>query len=373
MNGHLRLEGLTLRYGPRQEPALADVDLDVVAGSSVAILGPSGSGKSTLLRLTAGLEEPTAGTVVLDGVDLSGTAAEKRGMAMVFQRPLLFPHLDVADNVAFADRVRGVSRRAARRRAREFLDLVQLPGFDRRAPRSLSGGQEQRVALARALAAEPRVLLLDEPFSALDTGLREEMYELLDELRLRLAPTVLLVTHDHREADALGDTVAVLDGGRLLQSGPMRRLYTRPVSLAVSRLLGGRNEIAGQVRDGWHHSALGALRVTTPVANGPGVLVVRQEAVQLTAPDAVDADAPGTVVRVRRRGPRALITVEVGERGPVPPARVTAELGPGPALPVGRDVGVLLPVEELAVVAADPDAAMHQATEVVESADDGQR
>jgi putative spermidine/putrescine transport system ATP-binding protein len=369
VNGYLRLTGVSLRYGPQQEPALDEVDLEVPAGSSVAILGPSGSGKSTLLRVAAGLEEPTAGSVTLDDVDLAGTAAENRGMAMVFQRPLLFPHLDVTDNVAFADRVRGVPRRAARRRAREFLELVQLAGFERRTPRSLSGGQEQRVALARALAAEPRVLLLDEPFSALDAGLREEMYELLDELRLRLSPTILLVTHDHREADALGDTVAVLDGGRLLQSGPMRQLYTRPASLAVSRLLGGRNEIAGEVRGGWHHSPLGVFRVATSVADGPGVLLIRQEAVELTG---ADADAVGTVVRVRRRGPRALVTVEVG--GPDRPgtARVTAELGPGLQLEVGRDVGLRLPAEALAVVAGN---ARQDGVEAdpVESVDDGQR
>jgi putative spermidine/putrescine transport system ATP-binding protein len=371
VNGHLLLEALTLRYAPHEEPALADVGLEVPAGSSLAILGPSGSGKSTLLRVVAGLEEPNAGAVTLDGVDLAGTPPEKRGMAMVFQRPLLFPHLDVADNVAFADRVRGVPRRAARRRAGEFLELLQLPGFDRRAPRSLSGGQEQRVALARALAAEPRVLLLDEPFSALDTGLQEEMYELVDELRLRLSPTILLVTHDHREADAMGDSVAVLDGGRLLQCGPMRALYTRPASLAVSRLLGGRNEIPGEVRGGWHHSALGALRLPAPVTDGPGVLVVRQEAVRLTAGD--DADARGTVVRVRRRGPRALVTVEVAGTESVAGARVTAELGPGQVLPVGTDAGLRLPVEELAVVAGDPAQGGAEVPDVVESADDGQR
>jgi putative spermidine/putrescine transport system ATP-binding protein len=268
---------------------------------------------------------------------------------------------------------RGMPRRVARRRAVEFLDLVQLPGFDRRAPRSLSGGQEQRVALARALAGEPRVLLLDEPFSALDAGLREELYELLDELRLRLSPTILLVTHDHREADALGDTVAVLDGGRLLQSGPMRRLYTRPASLAVSRLLGGRNEIAGEVRDGWHHSPLGTVRATAPVADGPGVLVVRQEAVQLTAPDDAEADARGTVVRVRRRGPRALVTVEVGGTGTALPARVTAELGWGQVLSVGLDVGLRLPPGDLAVVSGEADGGASRDADVVGSAEDGQR
>jgi putative spermidine/putrescine transport system ATP-binding protein len=354
VSGHLRLEGLTRLHGPAAAPALVDFDLDVPAGSSVAILGPSGSGKSTVLRLTAGLDEPTAGSVSLDGVDLAGMAPERRRMAMVFQRPLLFPHLTVLDNVAFADRVRGVPRGDARQRARQFLDLVQLPGFERRAPRSLSGGQEQRVALARALAAEPRVLLLDEPFSALDTGLREEMYELLEDLRVQLSPTILLVTHDHREADALADSVAVLDSGRLLQSGPMRRLYTRPESLAVSRLLGGRNEIAGEVRGGRHHSALGALWLPAPAPDGPAVLVVRQEAVVLTGADDVEADARGTVVRARRWGPRSLVTVEVPGSGGLPPARVAVELPPGRAPATGRAVGLRLPFDERAVVDGGP-------------------
>ncbi len=341
--GALQLSGLTRVHGKGAVPALVDFDLDVPAGSCVAILGPSGSGKSTVLRLTAGLDEPTAGHVAVDGRDLAGVVPERRGMAMVFQRPLLFPHLTVVDNVAFADRVRGMPRREARRRAAEFLSLVQLDGFGSRPARALSGGQEQRVALARALAAEPRVLLLDEPFSALDARLREEMHELLADLRARLDPTVLLVTHDHAEADALADAVAVLDAGRLLQTGPMRDLYARPASLAVSRLLGGRTEVAGTVRSGLHHSALGALALPREVADGPAVLVVRHEAVQVTGSDDPAADAVGTVVRVRRRGLRGLVTVEItGDRGA---ATVDAELGPGEDVPAGRPVGLRLPVE----------------------------
>ena len=350
--GRLELRGLTRVHGRGAVPALADFSLDVPSGSCVAILGPSGSGKSTVLRLTAGLDEPSAGSVRLDGADLAGVAPERRGMAMVFQRPLLFPHLSVRDNVAFADRVRGVPRRAARQRAERFLDLVQLGGFGRRPARALSGGQEQRVALARALAAEPRVLLLDEAFSALDAALREEMHELLADLRMRLDPTILLVTHDHAEADALADSVAVLDAGRLLQAGSMRELYARPASLAVSRLLGGRTEVAGVVRGGRHHSPLGALDLPSPVPDGPGVLVVRHEAVGVTPP--ADGDARGTVVRVRRRGLRSLITVEVSGDGGT--ASVDAELGPGQDVPTGRAVGLRLPVADRSVVAPTDDA-----------------
>ncbi|SNS84752.1 putative spermidine/putrescine transport system ATP-binding protein [Geodermatophilus pulveris] len=347
MSAALDLEGLTRVHASGSAPALDGFTLDVPAGSCVAVLGPSGSGKSTVLRLTAGLDEPTAGSVRLDGRDLAGVPPERRGMAMVFQRPLLFPHLSVRDNVAFADRVRGVPRRRARERAEEYLGLVQLAGYGDRPARALSGGQEQRVALARALAAEPRVLLLDEPFSALDTALRAEMHDLLADLRLRLDPTVLLVTHDPAEADALADAVAVLDGGRLQQAGPLGELYARPASLAVSRLLGGRTEVPGTVRDGVHTSALGPLALPGPVPDGPGVLVVRPEAVRVTAPGDPAADVTGTVVRVRRRGLRALVVVQVP--GPVGTA-VEAELAAGEELPAGRPVGLVLPVGARTVV-----------------------
>ncbi|TQN40921.1 putative spermidine/putrescine transport system ATP-binding protein [Blastococcus colisei] len=350
--GSLKLTGLTRVHRPGQRPALDDFSLDVPAGSCVAILGPSGSGKSTVLRLTAGLDEPTAGTVRVDGADLAGVVPERRGMAMVFQRPLLFPHLSVRDNVAFADRVRGVPRRTARRRAEEFLELVQLGGYGGRPARALSGGQEQRVALARALAAEPRVLLLDEAFSALDAALREEMHELLGDLRMRLDPTILLVTHDHAEADALADTAAVLDEGVLLQTGPMRSLYARPASLAVCRLLGGRTEVTGVVREGRHESPLGTLELPARVPDGPAVLVVRHEAVTVTSP--ADGDCVGTVVRLRRRGLRSLVTVEVtgdGGAGGAGTASVDAELGPGEDVPPGATVGLRLPVADRWVVA----------------------
>ncbi|WNV75476.1 ABC transporter ATP-binding protein [Geodermatophilus sp. DSM 44513] len=347
MSAALDLRGLTRVHPGGAAPALDGFTLDVPAGSCVAVLGPSGSGKSTVLRLTAGLDEPTGGSVRLDGRDLAGVPPERRGMAMVFQRPLLFPHLSVRDNVAFADRVRGVPRRRARERAEEYLGLVQLAGYGDRPARALSGGQEQRVALARALAAEPRVLLLDEPFSALDTALRTEMHDLLADLRLRLDPTVLLVTHDPAEADALADAVAVLDGGRLQQAGPLRELYARPASLAVSRLLGGRTEVPGTVRDGVHTSALGALALPGPVPDGPGVLVVRPEVVRVTAPGDPAADVTGTVVRVRRRGLRALVVVQVPGPGGV---AVEAETAAADEPPAGRPVGLVLPVTARTVV-----------------------
>ena len=248
MTGGLTLAGITRRFTPDQPAALAEVDLHVPPGSCTALLGPSGSGKTTLLRAAAGLDPVDAGSVHLDGRDLARVAPERRSMAMVFQRPLLFPHLTVRDNVAFPGRATGLSRREARDEAMRFLHLVGLPQLADRDVRALSGGQQQRVALARALAARPKALLLDEPFAALDPTLRAEMHELLLELRAVLEPTVLLVTHDHEEASALADDVAVLIAGRLVQNDPVDIVYRRPAGVEVHRLLGGVNELPGPGR-----------------------------------------------------------------------------------------------------------------------------
>nr|WP_255480721.1 ABC transporter ATP-binding protein [Quadrisphaera sp. RL12-1S] len=329
------------------------LDLDVPATGSVALLGPSGSGKSTTLRLVAGLDTPDAGRVVLDGRDLTRVAPEQRRMAMVFQRPRLFPHLDVRDNVAFPLQVAGAPRRRARTDAERFLDLVGAGELLRRRPRSLSGGQEQRVALARSLAARPQVMLLDEAFSALDPSVRSEMHELLSELRATVETTLLLVTHDRHEAAAVADTVAVLLEGRLAQHGPIQELHTRPATLAVSRFLGGLNEVSGHVDRGAHVSELGQLALPTgatrAVSAGAAVLLVRQEAVRLVALDDPTADAFGSVTGIRSRGARALVEVATAA-GPL-----HAELPPGQHPRLRQQVGLVLPVDQRWVVPAAAD------------------
>ncbi len=357
MSASLSLRGLTRDHGTGDPPALDRLDLEVPAGGCVAIVGPSGSGKTTALRLTAGLDAPDAGDVLLDGVSVLRVAPERRGMAMVFQRPLLFPHLNVLDNVAFAARVTGTPRRQARAEAARFLELVQLPGFGPRFVGELSGGQEQRVALARALAAQPKVLLLDEPFSALDAALRADMHELLRELRAVLEPTVVLVTHDQNEAAALAETIAVLSGGRLAQHDSVDRVYARPASLTVARLMGGLNEIHGVVAGRHHHSPLGQLRLPddVPLRDGPGVLVIRQESVEVTGAADPAADTYGTLAAVRVVGARRLVSIEVpGEGTPGSPdaqvARVHAELPPGSGFNPGHRVGLRFPTPALAVV-----------------------
>lgn len=374
MSAALALSGLTRVFPGTPTPALADLDLAVQAGSCLAVVGPSGSGKTTVLRLASGLDRPDAGDVLVDGVSVVDVAPEDRGMAMVFQRPLLFPHRSVLDNVAFPAQVRGASRRSSRTSAREYLDLVQLGELGHRHPTELSGGQEQRVALARALAAEPRVLLLDEPFSALDASLRAEMHDLVRHVRAVLDPTIVLVTHDQAEAASLADRVAVLSEGRLVQHDTVDRIYSRPTSLTVARQMGGRNEVPGEVRGHHHHSVLG--RQTLPVdANhpaGPAILVFRQESVVITDPDTAGTDAVGTVSVVRPVGARRLVTVDVSPSSGTPgtaPVLVHAETPPGQHVSTGDRVGVRLSPHSLAVVpddrkqlASPGDSASHDAT-----------
>ncbi len=342
MSTSVELRALGRRHG--DVTALHDVDLLVPGGAVTAVLGASGSGKSTLLRLVAGLDTPTGGQVLLDGEDQAGVVPERRGAVLVGQRPQLFPHLSVLDNVAFPARVAGRARRAARTAAREHLERVQLGHHANRGVGGLSGGEAQRVALARALAAHPRVLLLDEPFSALDTTLRAAMHDLLERVQTEQALTVLLVTHDQLEAVRLSTTIAVLSHGHLLQHGCPTELYQRPTSLQVHRSMGGLTEVPGTVRVGVHHSALGALDLPGSTPDGPGVLVLRHEHTELT--DVGDGDTHGTVTARQHHGARTRVTVRRGS------ATVVAEtsLLHGPA--VGDEVGIrILPAARWVVPA----------------------
>ncbi len=310
MTPGLELSGVAHSY-PGPGPVLQDLDLAVPVGGCVALLGPSGSGKSTVLRLVAGLEAPVGGRILIAGRDVARVPPQRRRAALVFQQPRLFPHLDVLDNVAFAPTVAGVRRRAARELAGRYLGLVGTEHLAGRRPGTLSGGQQQRVALARALASEPDVLLLDEPFSALDPSLRTEMHELLVQLRSVVEPTILLVTHDRHEAAVLADTVAILRQGRIVQHDLPEVLHARPVDLEAHRFLGGLNAVTGQVEAGVHVSSLGRLEVGAGVPEGPGTLVLRQESLSLCAAEA-SPTVTGSVVGVRTTGARAEVRVEVG-------------------------------------------------------------
>ena len=349
MSADVTLQAVGKTFGIGGTPALTGITLKVPAGSCTGILGPSGSGKSTILRVIAGLERVSAGRVLVAGRDVAGVAAEKRGVGMVFQRPLLFPHLSVLDNVAFSQRVSGASRAASRAQAGHYLDLVQLGDFGGRSVQELSGGQEQRVAIARALAAKPGVLLLDEPFSALDSALREDMHRLLADIRHAVRPTIILVTHDRDEAAAVADRIAVLHGGELLQHDSVERLYNQPASIRVARLMGGLNEVAGTVQGDVHVSPLGRVPVPPGTPQGPGLLVIRHEAIEVSA--CTDAAAPagvtGHVSRVQRFGPRRMVSVTF-DGGTV----LQAALPPGDAVRDGCCVALTLPLAAVCVVPA---------------------
>ncbi|MGD9620759.1 MAG: ABC transporter ATP-binding protein [Mycolicibacterium sp.] len=344
MSTSLEVRDLTRHHRGQQTPALNGLELAVDAGTCLAVLGPSGSGKSTALRLIAGLDAPTRGAVFLDGEDVTNTPAEKRGIAMVFQRPLLFPHLSVIDNVAFAARAAGLSRRDSRSASRRYLEFVQLGDYADRSVADISGGQAQRVALARSLAAEPKVLLLDEPFSALDSALRSDMYALLRSIRDELNPTIVLVTHDQSEAAVVADAIAVLISGTMEHHSDMRTAYVRPSTLAVHRLMGGLNEIHGSVASGVHHSELGshALPAGVCVRDGPATLMIRQEMVRI-----VPATAPavtGTIVQLQSVGIRQRARVRIGT------SSVFVDLAPHVDVMVGAEVGLELPTEALQAV-----------------------
>ena len=218
--------------------ALEDVSLEVPDGSLVALLGPSGSGKSTLLRIVAGLEQPDFGSVVIGGEDVTPVPPQKRGIGFVFQHYAAFKHMTVRDNVAFGLSIRREKKTVIRDRVNELLEIVGLTGWADRYPAQLSGGQRQRMALARALAVQPRVLLLDEPFGALDANVRQELREWLRRLHDEVHVTTVLVTHDQEEAMAIADRIVVLDGGRVQQSGPPRELYEKPANPFVMKFLG---------------------------------------------------------------------------------------------------------------------------------------
>src|SRR5918996_4656006 len=242
--GALRLQGLVKRFG--EVKAVAGVDLELPPGKLISFLGPSGCGKTTLLRLIAGLEQPTEGRVFLDGRDLTDLPPHARDVGMVFQTLALFPHLNVAGNVAYGLRIRGADRGTMSRRVEELLSLVDLPGLGSRRIMQLSGGQRQRVATARALALEPRLFLLDEPLSALDANLREQLQVELRLLQQQLGITTIMVTHDQRESMTMSDLVVVMNAGRIEQVGGPLDVYRRPGSPFVAGFIGRTNLLRGE-------------------------------------------------------------------------------------------------------------------------------
>jgi sulfate transport system ATP-binding protein len=241
----ISVNGVSKRFGDFQ--ALDDVSLDVQEGSLTALLGPSGSGKSTLLRIVAGLEQPDSGSIVIDGRDQTGVPAQRREIGFVFQHYAAFKHLSVRENVAFGLRIRKRPKAEIGARVDELLGIVGLSGYQDRYPAQLSGGQRQRMALARALAVEPRLLLLDEPFGALDANVRADLRRWLRKLHEEVPVTTVIVTHDQEEAMEITDRIAVMHHGRIAQVGPPRELYERPADDFVMGFLGPVSQLGDRL------------------------------------------------------------------------------------------------------------------------------
>jgi sulfate/thiosulfate transport system ATP-binding protein len=290
MTAAIVVENLTKRFGGFA--AVDDVSFEAEVGAVTALLGPSGSGKSTVLRMIAGLERPTSGRIWMEDEEHTDKSVQERRVGFVFQHYALFRHMTVGQNVAFGLAVRKASKEDQRRRVSELLDLVQLSHFAERYPDQLSGGQRQRVALARALAPRPRVLLLDEPFGALDARVRQELRKWLDELHREIGVTSLLVTHDQDEALELANQIIVMHEGRIEQRGTPDEIYHEPSTPFVAGFIGSANVLHGHVRDG--HVAFGDHRVDGARHLDEGVAAqafVRPHDVRLT-----DAGANGNSV-----------------------------------------------------------------------------
>ncbi len=355
----VEFDGVTRVFGATR--ALDRLDLRVGPGELLALLGPSGCGKTTALRLLAGFDRPTSGTIKVDGKDVSRVAANRRDMGMVFQAYSLFPTMTALDNVAFGPRVRRTGKAQRQRRAGELLDLVGLSAHHLKYPHQMSGGQQQRVALARALAVAPRVLLLDEPLSALDAQVRLQLRDEIRRIQLELGVTTVFVTHDQEEALSMSDRVAVMRAGRLEQCAAPIDLYDRPATAFVAEFVGTMNHLPGVITDAGRvrvgEQVLPVLGPAPAPASEVSVLA-RPESVVLAAADAGDAvvtvstfHGATTRIRVRRAdgsdvradlpshraadfAPGTKVTVALQDR-PVLLAEVTKPV-PGP-LPAGSD------------------------------------
>ncbi len=339
----IRAVDIVKTYPGGRRAALDGVSLTVGSGELVALLGPSGGGKTTLLRIIAGLDIAASGKVFFGDEDASQKSVQERRVGFVFQNYALFKHLSVEENVAFGldvrDRAIRPPKAEIRRRALELLDLVQLTGLEKRRPAQLSGGQRQRVALARALAVEPRVLLLDEPFGALDAKVRRDLRSWLRELHSQTGHTTIFVTHDQDEALELADRVAVLNGGRIEQIGTPDDIYDHPATAFVHEFIGEASAIHAHLRDG--HLFIGDHRLELPRANrqaskdsGQGRLFVRPQDIAIGAagPDAL----PAEILSIRRSGPTRRAEIAIASQA----SSVEVDTPPSIAYQPGQKVPV---------------------------------
>jgi putative spermidine/putrescine transport system ATP-binding protein len=340
----VQLQDLHRYYGSVH--ALDGLNLDIAPGEFVALLGPSGCGKTTALRALGGLDDPDSGRIVVDGKDITNVSASRRDMGVVFQAYSLFPNMTAADNVGYGLRLRGVGEAERRRRVNELLELVGLGRRGNHYPFQMSGGQQQRVALARALAIQPKVLLLDEPLSALDAKVRRQLREEIRRIQIAVGTTTLFVTHDQEEALAMGDRVGVMSAGRLEQIAPPEELYERPKTAFVAEFVGLTNRLRGIASDG----AVEVLGARVPLLEGsagpgPVVALVRPESIRLTLEDGAAARVLavsflGSLCRVQVQLPTdELVAAQMAASdvaGLIPGAAVRVSVLPSPVFAVAE-------------------------------------
>jgi putative spermidine/putrescine transport system ATP-binding protein len=313
----LELASLSKSYG--DTVAVRNVHLAIAEGQFVCFLGPSGCGKTTLMRMVAGLEQPTGGAILLNGKDITAQPTHRRNFGMVFQSLALFPHLDVAGNIAYSLKVRGMQKRFQDERVAELLSLVDLPHIGNRRIDQLSGGQRQRVAIARALAQEPRLFLMDEPLSALDAKLRDHMQVELRHLQQKLKITTIFVTHDQREAMMIADLIVVMADGQVQQVGSPKEVYSKPANAFVAGFIGQSNLLPVRVA-GNGAVELDGTRImleTMPQSlteGGTATLCVRPEDVVLKRPNGVISGAIGRIAFVREIGSEIELRIKVQGR-----------------------------------------------------------
>jgi putative spermidine/putrescine transport system ATP-binding protein len=332
----LEVQALQKSFGAFE--AVRSVSFRLDPGQVLSLLGPSGCGKTTTLRMIAGFEDPSAGRILLKGRDIAHVPARRRNIGMVFQSYALFPHLSAADNVAFGLEMRDLARPERERRVQSALDLVRMEALAHRMPAKLSGGQQQRIALARALVIEPDLLLLDEPLSALDLKLREEMRDEIYRIVRKLGITTVFVTHDQNEALVLSDLIAVMNEGRIEQLDKPQELYRAPRTAFVARFIGGANVIEGALDGNDTFATRIGLRLPTSSAMRPGAraVAIRPEDIELVAP----GEPPfATVSRARFLGDTFEYTLAVGE------GTLTARSASRNGFPEGARVGLGLSPE----------------------------
>jgi putrescine transport system ATP-binding protein len=343
----IRLEGVSKSFDSVR--VVQEVDLAVERGEFFSLLGASGCGKTTLLRLLAGFETPDSGRIAIAGADMAGVPPYRRPVNMMFQSYALFPHMTVADNVAFGLKQERLPREEIRRRTREMLELVQMTGYERRKPDELSGGQRQRVALARAIVRQPELLLLDEPLAALDRKLREETRLELVAIQARVGITFVMVTHDQEEAMTMSTRIAVMKEGRIEQIGSPRAIYEYPGSRFVADFIGSANIFEGVIADAAGRLAVAALGLALDTGQGSGLapgtaaaLMIRPEKLSVTRerPPQAGNLLEGVVRDIAYLGNLSIYRVDVGATQPVQAA--LANLSHGSAAGIGSGDRVFL-------------------------------